>query len=85
MERGGKGSEPKQSGREQSPWAVEAGFRRMYFANTVIWLLYSFCLWLGEFQINSDRTYTRVCMDTGCTIFSSNLHSPGVGTKKSKS
>lgn len=29
-------------------WAVETWFRRMHFANTFIWLLHSFCLWLGE-------------------------------------
>lgn len=29
-------------------WAVETWFRRMHFANTFIWLLLSFCLWLGE-------------------------------------
>ena len=56
----GYGSEPEQYAREQSLWPVEACFRRMHFGNRAIWLLYLFCLWLGELGLSPDSTTTSM-------------------------
>ena len=56
----GHRSEPEQYAREQSLWPVEACFRRMHFGNRAIWLLYLFCLWLGELGLSPASTTTSM-------------------------
>lgn len=59
------------------------GLVQEYTYGKYIYLAVPFiCLWLGEFQLGTERTFTWVSMNPRCMVLSGNLHSPGGGMKK---